>query len=369
MTSPQTPRFCQAERHHFGTLPDGRQVDAITLSNPIGMRVCLIAWGASIQSVLAPDRYGHFADISAGYLTLDGYLTGRDCFGATLGRVANRIAYGRFTLDGETFQIPPSHGEHALHGGPTGFDQVLWEVEEIICELHAASVCFRYISADGDQGFPGTLAVRARYTLDAGNTLSIHYHAITDRTTIVNLSNHAYWNLAGSGAAHSALGHELTLYAGHYLPVDAGLIPTGELRAVAGTAFDFRAPVRIDARIHDHDEQLVFGHGYDHCWVIARERSPAPRLVARLYDPGSGRGLEMYSDQPGVQVYSGNFLNTDVPGKHGQRYRPGGALALEAQMFPDTPNQPVFGSIRLDPGEEYLSRTVLKFTAHPAQTG
>jgi len=195
--------------------------------------------------------------------------------------------------------------------------------------------------------------------------LSIHYHATTDRATLVNLSNHAYWNLAGDGAAQSALGHELTLPAGHYLPVDAGLIPTGEFRAVDGTVFDFRRSTRIDARIHDDDEQLVLGNGYDHCWVIARERSAAPRLIARLHDPGSGRVLEMLSNQPGIQFYSGNFLGGagSAPGKCGRCYRAGDALALEAQMFPDAPNQPGFGSIRLGPGREYHNHIVFAFSA------
>jgi len=360
---------CHATRHQFGTLPDGRPVDAITLSNPAGMRVCLIAWGAGIQSLWAADRHGHFADIIAGYSTLEGYLHGRECLGATVGRVANRIAHGRFTLDGERFQIPPNDGRHALHGGPAGFDQVLWDVQEMAADAQSASVRFGYVSTDGDQGFPGTLAVTATYTLDTANILSIRYHATTDRATVVNLSNHAYWNLAGNGVARPALSHQLTLFAEHYLPIDAGLIPSGEFRAVAGTAFDFRTPVRVDARIHDLDEQLAFGHGYDHCWVVARERRRAPCPVARLHDPDSGRVMDMSSDQPGVQFYSGNFLNPVLPGKHGQRYRPGDAVALEAQMFPDTPNQPAFGSIRLDPGEDYLSRIVFAFAAEPSQTG
>jgi len=282
-----------------------------------------------------------------------------------VGRVANRIAHGRFVLDGVLYQVPPNNGENALHGGPLGFDQVLWEVLDVSAGAHASSVRFGHVSVDGDQGFPGTLTTTATYTLDDENTLSIHYHATSDRATLVNLSNHAYWNLAGDGAGQTALGHELTLPAGHYLPVDAGLIPSGEFRAVAGTAFDFREPTRIDARIHDEDEQLVLGNGYDHCWVIARERSAEPRLVARLHDPGSGRVLDILSDQPGIQFYSGNFLKGDVPGKRGRHYRAGDAVALEPQMFPDTPNQPAFGSIRLDPGHDYGHRIVFAFSARP----
>jgi aldose 1-epimerase len=348
-------------RENFGTLPDGRAVEAVTLKNNV-IEARLIGLGAAIQSLIVPDRDGRRADVTLGYASLDEYLAGSEYFGATVGRVANRIANGRFALDGETFHVPVNNGANSLHGGSPGFDKRRWGVVAVE-EGEAPSVTFGLTSEEGDQGYPGTLRATATYEL-RGDTLSIEYRAATDRPTIVNLSNHAYWNLAGDGAAEGAMGHLLTIPADHYLPTDAGAIPTGEFRAVEGTAFDFRTATPIGLRVRDAlDEQIRFGRGFDHNMVIAREVAEAPRLLARLEHPGSGRTLEVRSNQPGLQFYSGNFLDGTVAGKAGRLYRQGDAVALEPQCFPDTPNRPEFGSVRLDPGETYCNLTELRFRA------
>ena len=357
----------EATRSRFGQLPDGRAVEAVTLGNDAGMTVRLIAYGAAIQSVVVPGRDGEPADVALGYPSLDGYLAKSEYFGATVGRVANRIAKGRFVLDGKPYEVPVNNGPNSLHGGTQGFDKVLWDVVEVKPGA-TPSVTFRYVSPDGDQGYPGTLTTTATYTLGADNALSIDYRATTDRTTLVNLSNHAYWNLAGEGSPGGAMGHLLTIPADHYSPTDATAIPTGEFRPVAGTAFDFRTPTPVGARVRDaSDEQIAFGRGYDHNWVVSRERAASPRLVARAEDPGSGRVLEVLSDQPGVQFYSGNFFDGTVKGKSGRLYRMGDAIVLEPQMFPDTPNRPEFGSVRLEPGQEYRNRIVFRFSVAPSR--
>lgn len=348
-------------RAPFGTLPDGRTVEAVTLANGHGI-VRIIGYGASIQSVVVPDREGRLADVALGYPTLDLYLEQPQYFGATVGRVANRIAGGRFTLDGRTYQVPVNNGPNALHGGPKGFDKQNWEVTEAREGLEA-SATLRLVSPDGDMGFPGTLTATATYALNERNELSVEYRATTDRPTIVNLSNHAYWNLAGEGAPEGAMGHRLTIPAGHYTPTDSTAIPTGEFRAVDGTGFDFRRPTPVGARVRDaSDAQIVFGRGYDHNWVIDRQPAREPRLLARVEESGSGRIMEIFSNQPGLQFYSGNFLDATTSGKAGQLYREGDALVLEPQMFPDTPNHPDFGSIRLDPGQTYRNVVVWRFS-------
>lgn len=356
----------EATRSRFGRLADGRAVEAVTLKNDAGMSVRLIAYGAAIQSVVVPDRDGKPADVALGYPSLQGYLTKPEYFGATVGRVANRIAKGRFVLDGRTYTVPVNNGPNSLHGGTRGFDKVLWDVVEVVSG-ERPSVTFRYVSPDGDQGYPGTLTATATYALERDNALSVEYRATTDRTTLVNLSNHAYWNLAGEGSAEGAMGHLLTIPAEHYLPTDATAIPTGEIRPVAGTVFDFRTPTAVGARVRDaSDQQIVFGRGYDHNWVVGREPVDSPRLVARVEDPDSGRVMEVLSDQPGLQFYSGNFLDATVAGKAGRLYRMGDAIVLEPQMFPDTPNRPEFGSVRLEPGQEYRNRIVFRFSVDAA---
>ena len=347
-------------RAPFGTGPAGEAVEAITLGNRRGTSARILTWGAAIQSVLVPDRDGRHADVALGYADMEGYLARSEYFGATVGRVANRIAGGRFTLDGEVYRTPVNNGANSLHGGATGFDKVNWEV--VAADGSGGSVILRHVSPHMDQGYPGTLTVTAAYSLDESDTLAVEYRATTDRPTLVNLSNHAYWNLAGEGSAEGAMGHVLTIPAEHYLPTDSGAIPTGEFRPVAGTPFDFRRPTPVGARVRDaSDEQIVFGKGYDHNWVIARAPSAEPRLLARLEHPGSGRVLEVHSDQPGVQFYSGNFLDGGIAGKSGRLYRQGDAIVLEPQMFPDTPNRPEFGSVRLAPGESYRNRILFRF--------
>ncbi len=348
-------------RETFGRMSDGREVEAITLRGEAGVSVRLISLGAAIQSVWAPDRNGEVADVALGFRTLEDYLSDTAYFGATVGRLANRLAGGRFSLDGVEHQVGRNDGDNSLHGGAVGFDKAVWEVVEVTAEPHPR-VVFRHVSPDGDQGYPGTLTVTATYALE-GEALTIDYAATTDRPTVVNLSNHAYWNLAGEGSADGAMGHRLTVPADTYLPTDAASIPTGEFRPVEGTPFDFREPVAVGQRVREAaDKQIRFGRGYDHCWVVSRERSEAPRLAAVLEDPGSGRVLEVLSDQPGLQVYSGNFLDGTVAGKSGRLYRQGDCVVLEPQMFPDTPNQPEFGSLRLDPGQAYRNRIVLRFS-------
>jgi aldose 1-epimerase len=349
-------------RAAFGTLPDGRTVEAITLANHKGMRATIITYGASIQTVIVPDRSGHGADVTLGYPTMQGYLEQPQYFGSTVGRVANRIAKGQFTLDGKAYQVPVNNGPNSLHGGTKGFDKVLWTVTDTQ-DGPSASVTLRYVSPDGEMGYPGTLTVTATYALDEANNLSVDYRATTDRTTVVNLSNHAYWNLAGEGSAEGAMGHLLTIPAEQYSPTDATAIPTGEFRPVAGTVFDFRKPTAVGARVRDAaDPQIAFGRGYDHNWVVARGVAPQPRLLARVEEPKSGRVMEVLSNQPGIQFYSGNFLDATTVGKAGKIYRMGDAIVLEPQMFPDTPNRPEFGSIRLEPGQTYHNRIVWRFS-------
>jgi aldose 1-epimerase len=354
-------------RKPFGAMPDGAPVEAITLSNPAGGSVTIITLGASVQALMVKGRDGRLADVALGYPDLAGYLAKPNYFGATVGRVANRIAKGRFTLDGRVYQTPVNDGPNALHGGTKGFDKVVWEVVSVE-KGPAASVTLRYVSPDGDQGYPGKLTATATYALADSGELTVDYTAVTDKPTVVNLSNHTYWNLAGEGSGRGALGEVLTLPAEEYTPVDDTLIPTGEFRKVEGTVFDFRKPTPIDRRVRDaKDEQIRFGRGYDHNWVISRSPAAAPRLVARVEDPPSGRVMEVYSAAPGIQFYSGNFLDGTIVGKAGKAYREGDAIVLEPQMFPDTPNRPEFGSVRLNPGQRYANKIIYRFSVKPGR--
>lgn len=352
------PNTTGIRREPFG-VADGVPVEAITLVNPGGMQVRIITYGASIQSVLVPDRDGRVADVALGHATLQEYRDRPQYFGSTVGRVANRIAGGRFALDGVDYRVPVNDGPNALHGGGKGFDKAVWSV----LSLGDACVTLGHVSPDGDQGFPGTLTVTATYSLDDDNSLTVEYRAATDRPTLVNLSNHAYWNLAGEGTSQGAMGHRLAILADRFLPTDAAAIPTGAFRAVEGTAFDFRTPCIVGERVRDAaDEQIGFARGYDHNWVVADHAASAPRLMARLDDPASGRTMELLSNQPGLQFYSGNFLDGTSGGKAGRLYRMGDAIVLEPQLFPDTPNRPEFGSARLEPGESYRNIIVWRFS-------
>jgi len=345
-------------RRDFGRMSDGRNVEAFTFTTGAGAGATVITYGAAIQSVVVPGRDGRLADVAPGFTTLDGYLDHGYFFGATIGRVANRIKDGVFTLDGRTYHVPLNNGPNSLHGGARGFDKVVWDVVSVTDD----GVTLRHVSPDGDMGYPGALTATAVYRF-TGDELSVTYEATTDAPTVVNLSSHAYWNMAGDGAAGGAMGHILTIPADEYSPTDATAIPTGEFRPVDGTPFDFRTPTPIGARVRDAgDEQIRIGKGYDHNWVVSREPAAEPRLVARLEDPASGRVLEVLSDQPGLQFYSGNFLDGAVSGKSGRLYRQGDAVALEPQKFPDTPNRPGFGSVRLDPGQTYRNRILFRFT-------
>ena len=351
-----------AKRSSFGKLPDGRDVAAVTLTNGRGMSATLIAYGAAIQSVILPDRTGKPADIAIGHSTLAEYLAKPQYFGATVGRFATRIARGRFTLDGRSYQTPVNNGPNALHGGTQGFDKVLWTVRDVKSGP-TASVTMRYVSPDGDQGYPGAMTVDATYSLDERDQLTIEYRATTTKPTIANITNHAYWNLAGEGAPEGAMGHVVTIPADSFLPTDAGAIPTGERKSVAGTVFDFRRPTAIGARVRDaSDEQIVFGRGYDHNWIIAREVTPDLHLMARVEDRVSGRGYELHSNQPGLQFYSGNFFDATSIGKNRRLHRMGDAIVMEPQLFPDTPNQQGFPSARLNPGQTYRNVMVYRFT-------
>jgi aldose 1-epimerase len=348
-------------REQFGEL-DGEPVETITLSNG-RMSARILTYGASLHSVLVPDRDNELADVALGHATLDEYVRQPQYLGSTVGRVANRIAKGRFTFDGREFNVPVNNGPNSLHGGLVGFDKVNWQVLGT-AEGERASVTLGHVSPDGDQGYPGTLTVTATYSLDFDNALCVEYRTATDRTTLVNLSNHAYWNLAGEGSERGAMEHLLTIFADAYLPTDETAIPTGEIRPVEGTPFDFREPRAIGERFRDaSDEQIRFGRGYDHNWVVARGVADEARLVARVEEPVSGRVMELLSNQPGLQFYSGNYLDGTSIGKSGRLYRMGDAFVLEPQQFPDTPNRPEFGSLRLEPGQSYCNRIIWRFSA------
>ena len=354
------PAAVEAKHVDFGTLQDGTRVAAAELSNSAGMSVRIIALGAAIQSLSVPDRRGVSEDVVLGHDSPREYVAKPQYFGATVGRYANRIARGKFTLDGREYTLETNDGPNHLHGGVHGLDKVLWKIDDV-SSGPPARVVLSHVSPDGAGGYPGTLTITAAYTLNERNELAVEYRARTDRPTIVNITNHSFFNLAAKG---DVLGHRLKLSADSYMPVDATLIPTGERRSVAGTPFDFRQPRTIGQSIRaGRDEQLRIGRGYDHNFVIAGEPSPQGlRSAAWLEDPVSGRVLEVLTTAPGVQFYSGNFLDGTVVGKGGRIYRQGDALCLEPQLFPDTPNHPDFPSARLDPGREYVNMMVFRFS-------
>jgi aldose 1-epimerase len=350
-----------AQRSAFGTLPDGVPVEAVTLANAHGVSARIITYGATIQSLIAPDRKGQGVDVALGYDDLGSYVNKPNYFGATIGRYANRIAGGRFSLDGKPYQLSLNDKTNSLHGGAHGFDKRVWKILKLQ-EGATASVALGLTSAAGDQGYPGTLVVTVTYSLDDTGALAIDYTAKTDAPTVVNLTNHSIFNLAGEGAVDALQGQRLTVPASHYTPVDAGLIPTGELRSVRGTVFDFTRGRVIDDGIRDgHDAQIVAGRGYDHNFVLDAGLTHDPKLAARLEEPRSGRVLEVGTTEPGLQVYTGNFLDGTLVGKHGHLYRMGDGIALEPQKFPNSPNNPHFETARLDPGSTYHHRMIFRF--------
>jgi len=340
------------EMSSYGKMPDGAAVSLYTLTNDKGMRVKLTNYGAITVSVEVPDKNGKVADVTLGYDTLDGWLKSTSYFGATVGRYANRIAKGKFTLDGQTYTLATNNGENALHGGIKGFDKVVWNAEPIKA-ADSVGVKFTYLSKDGEEGYPGNLNVTVVYTLNNANEFKAEFSATTDKPTVVNLAHHTYWNLGGP-AAGDILGHLMMINADKYTPVDAGLIPTGELKDVAGTPMDFTTPKTIGERIAQ-----VEG-GYDHNYVL-RAGDPI-HLAAKVVDPKSGRVMEIFTDQPGVQFYSGNFLDGTVTGKGGVVYKQHYGFCLETQHFPDSPNKPEFPTVVLKPGETYVHIMIHKFS-------
>jgi aldose 1-epimerase len=344
------------ERQTFGTLPDGTSVDLFTLANSNGVEVAVATYGATIVSIRTPDRNGRLGDIVHGFESLEGYRHDPPYFGAIVGRYANRIARGRFSLDGAIHTLATNDGPNHLHGGIKGFDKAVW-TPRVVDRPGEAAVELQYFSRDGEEGYPGNLNVTVVYALTNANELRLSMRATTDKATVVNLANHSYFNLAATG---DILAHELEIRAHRFTPVDSGLIPTGELAPVDGTPFDFRRPTAIGARIDTDHEQIRFGGGYDHNFVLDN-RSEVPTLAARVVDPASGRVLEVRTTEPGLQLYTGNFLDGSIVGKGGVAYARRSAFCLETQHFPDSPNQPTFPSTVLRPGEWYETTTIYTF--------
>ncbi len=345
----------------FGTLANGQSTQLFTLRNAHGVEVQFTNYGGIITSLKTPDRNGHLADIVLGYDNLAGYVANSPYFGAIVGRYANRIARGHFTLDGATYTLAVNNGPNSLHGGLRGFDKVVWNAKPFQNQ-EGQGVALDYTSANGEEGYPGTLKTTVTYTLTPDDRLIVDYLATTDKATPINLSQHSYWNLVGN-ASRDILGHVLTINADAITPVDTTLIPTGEMMPVQGTPFDFRTPHAIGERVDQRQNaQIRFGNGYDHNFVLNRA-APAPALVlaARVVEPTSGRTMEISTTEPGVQFYSGNFLDGSITGKGGAVYHFRYGLALETQHYPDSPNHPNFPSTILRPGEQYRSRTVFKF--------
>jgi len=340
----------------FGALPDGGQADLYTLRNGNGVEAKITNYGGIVVSLTTPDRYEETADVLLGFDDLDGFLINRPYFGAIIGRYANRIAGGRFVLDKHEYTLQTNDGSNHLHGGARGFDKVLWSASPVRRGADVA-LALRYLSADGEEGYPGNLEAEVTYTLTRDNALKIEYLASSDMPTPVNLTNHMYFNLAGGP---DILDHELKLYADRFTPIDADLIPTGEICPVLGTPFDFRIPVRIGARIDEEDLQLKWGRGYDHNFIITG-KADQPRVAAEVYERHSGRALQVLTTEPGVQFYSGNFLDGSVFGKNQTAYARRSGFSLETQHFPDSPNQPQFPSTILMPGAKYRQTTIYRF--------
>lgn len=338
----------------FGKMPDGAAVELYTISNGHGMTAEITTYGGAVVRLTAPDRAGKFADVVLGMDSLEGYRSQPNYFGALIGRYGNRIGHAMFTLEGKEYHLPKNDHDNTLHGGARGFDKRVWKARAA-----GGGVELTYVSADGEEGFPGKLTATVVYSLTDQNELKIDYTATTDKPTVVNLTNHSYFNLAGEG---TILQHEVTILANRFTPVDDGLIPTGELRAVNGTPFDFTKSTAIGARIEQKDQQLQFGHGYDHNWVLNNANGSMAK-AAEVHDPKSGRVMEVWTTEPGLQFYTGNFLDGSVKGKGGTPYAFRSAFCMETQHFPDSPNKPKFPSTELKPGQTYHTTTVYKFSA------
>ena len=347
-------------RRDFGVTREGAAVDCYTLTNAHAVEAEVLTYGGTLRALRVPDRNGRLSDVVLGFETLAPYLGDQPYLGASVGRYANRIAAGRFALDGVTYTLARNDGPNHLHGGPNGFHRQVWDARERASD-DGPSLELTYLSRDGEEGYPGNLAVTIVYTLTDEDELRIDYTATTDADTVINLTNHAYFNLEGTG---TVLEHELQLFASRFVPTDATNIPLGELRAVHGTPMDFAAPTPIGARIAADDEQIRHGQGYDHTWVLDKE-DDALGIAARLHAPASGRVVEVSTTQPGVQFYSGNQLDGSLIGKGDEPYVRHSGLCLETQHFPDSPNQPQFPSTVLHPGTAYNQTTIYRFTVQP----
>ena len=340
-------------------MQDGHKIDLYELSNTQGLEAAITNYGATLVSLKIPALDGKTVDVTLGYDSLHGYMEGGHYFGSVVGRYANRIAGGKFTLLGKTYVLEQNEGENHLHGGGRGFDKVVWEAEELDSNP-APALMLKYTSSDGEEGYPGNLSVTVIYRLTDENELKIDYEAQTDQPTVINLTHHSYFNLAGAGSG-DITDHLLTIFADYFTPVDQHLIPTGELRSVAETPFDFRRPFKIGARIDAEDEQLLLGNGYDHNWVLNKPKGVLD-IAARVVEPLSGRTMEVYTTEPGVQFYSGNSLDGRIPGKEGRTYGRRSGLCLETQHFPNSPNQPEFPTTVLNPNETYRQTTFYRFS-------
>ena len=347
------------EKTYYGTLADGREVDQYTLTNKSSATVKIINFGAVVTSLTIPDRHGKLEDVVSGYDSLQGYIDDKCYFGAIAGRYGNRIGKGQFTLEGKRYQVTVNDGENHLHGGKIGFNKVLWTATPVQ-DSAGPSLQLTYVSKDGEEGYPGTVTLSVTYTLTDKNELRIVYEGTTDKPTILNPTHHSYFNLSGS-FNNTILDHLLTIEADTITPVDKGLITTGKFIDVTNTPMDFRTPTSIGARINDKYEQLIFGHGYDHNWIIRNYSKGKVRKAAELYEQKSGRLMTVYTDQPGLQFYSGNFLDGSAKGK-GVSYQLRTGLCLEAQCYPDSPNKPEFPSVTLKPGEVYHQTTIYQFS-------
>jgi aldose 1-epimerase len=350
----------QLAEEPWGALPSGEEIKLYTFRNSNGIEISITNYGGRIVTIKVPDRGGQFADVALGFDDLDGYLRKNPFFGALVGRYANRIAKGEFSLDGKTYKLARNNGENSLHGGLKGFDKVAWEAQSTDTE-HGPALRLEYVSADGEEGYPGKLTAVVSYSLSDSNELRIDYDATTDKTTVLNLTNHSYFDLSGQGSG-KILDHIATIHADRFTPVNSHLIPTGELQPVDGTPFDFRQPKRIGDRIDQDDQQLKYGVGYDHNYVLNRN-GEGLQPAARVLDPASGRTIEVLTTQPGMQFYTGNHLAESlVRGKGGVVYGFRSGFCLETQFFPDSPNQPQFPSTQLDPGERFEQTTVFRFS-------